>query len=177
MIVVAMMALVGTLAVTMVSRVRRGETSPAFARNLYVQLMQARQAAVALRRPTRVTISPTTKRVIAEIRDQDINSAATWSPLGSLVMPSESEICELDYTATVGTLSTPTCPAAGVRVINFATEKPVTVTDSAGSLLCPTSSNGTCAALSIPIHTTDDVKHYKIFLYGLTGQPRLSDAW
>src|SRR5947207_2328056 len=58
MTVVSLIVVVGFLAVRVVSRGRRGEAGPAFARTLLATIHQARQTTMALGRPTRLTVVP-----------------------------------------------------------------------------------------------------------------------
>src|SRR5262245_46767785 len=58
MIVVAMLVIVSFLAVRIMSKGRRGEAAPAFARTLMSTVNQARTRTMAQGRPTRITIAP-----------------------------------------------------------------------------------------------------------------------
>src|SRR5262249_23515156 len=112
---------------------------------------------------------------------------ARWVHQTRIRPPSDLEVCDLALSASsqvMGAIS-PTCPTSTEREIVFSytnatTPGAVQVTDASSTLVCPTSGIQPCLGISIPFRTSDtptNPKIYKVYLYGLTGMPRLMDQW
>ena len=173
MVVVAIVSVVGSVAIAGVARGRRGQAAPAFGRAALAMLQQSRQGAVVLKQRTRFVVG------VAGLRSEALDATTSiWRPFGgTMALPSGVEMCELDYTAGAGVI-TPSCPVGADRNIEFASDGSVArVTDASGTVLCPAGGAPACLGLSVPFRTVDDKNHLKVFLYGMTALPRLADQW
>jgi Tfp pilus assembly protein FimT len=177
MAVLAMMVVVSFLAVRLMSRGRRAEAAPAFARNLLTTLHQARQTALASARATRVTIAPPVGTAPSTVTSEMQQLDGTWVILGGTQnAPQGLELCDPEQTTSI-TTAAPICPATKTTEITFAKNGPCRQ-----FFACVTALNG--AAIPTPLGGTtvyfrsiDDAKHYKLPVFSLTGLPKVVDRW
>jgi prepilin-type N-terminal cleavage/methylation domain-containing protein len=175
MMVVAMISVVGALAVRMYSRGVRGESAPAFARTLLSTVLEARQEALSLGRSTRVTLVPASSGATAVLSAWE-PSTSTWVKQMSVAVPSGVQLCRPAASVQLGTVS-PTCPLTSSmsNIVCFAPNGRVNLIDAAGS--CPTTSPSSGTGATLYFVTTSGDKKYRVVIWGLTGMAKVMDTW
>lgn len=172
MVVIVLMGGVTAMGLVMYSRGNRGDKMASFARAMVNVAHQTRQTAVASGLQTRIRLDPTGPQMRLTAETQDPNNAGAWAPIaGTVAIPAGAQFCATSASPQL-TVATPSCPLAAAINICFMPNAQVSVTTTA---TCPGASPRTGA--TIFFRTTDDAKHYKLVLWGLTGLPRLMDRW
>src|SRR5205823_2045778 len=105
-------------------------------------------------------------------------AGAAWLPVSQIVPPSEVQLCGVVYPSSLDTTAiSPTCPATSELWLRY-TSGTMQVVNTASTIVCPATGSAACAAgAAVPLSTVDGGHHYKIYVYGLTGMPRLLDQW
>ena len=177
MVVVAIIAVVGGLAARMYSKGARGETAPAFARNLMSTLLDARHLAVTLGQPVSVAINgaqaSATPPMTVVTSSYDAASS-TWKQQATLALPSTLELCTPSQTVNLGASATPTCPFSGTDTLCF---YPNGRTDLLTSGVCQTTSKSSGSGATLYLATYDQTKKYQLPIWGLTGMTKVIDQW
>jgi hypothetical protein len=152
-----------------------GEKAPAFARGLLAMAHEARQAAIARSLNTRIRLLPGTADSYAqsEATNTDPNTSATqpWVPLGGRI-GADLNICSPTAGVTLATSTPASC--SSVTPVNICFQPNGNITVSTTNT-CPAAGGPTGATLYV--RTIDDKKHFKLYIFGLTGLPRLVDSW
>jgi prepilin-type N-terminal cleavage/methylation domain-containing protein len=175
MAVVAIVGVVGALAARMYTRGVSGQAAPAFARSLMSTLLEARHAALALGRPTRVTLVPSTPamRVVTDAWDA---TAAAWVTQTTVTVPSSLQLCAPDASVQLGTVA-PSCPltATAAGLVCFAANGRVNLATSAAG--CPTTTPSSGSGATLYVRSSNGDKKYRVLVWGLTGMVKLVDRW
>jgi hypothetical protein len=184
MVVVAIIAGVTTAGMVMYTKAVRGDKAPGFARGLVAMVNQARQSAITSGTYSRLALTIGTNGSPSTISCQqqdpkltaltnDPTSVTSWVDLGgTLPAPHDVEICAPAGTR-VSTTTTPTCPATSAAYLCFAPNGWVTLSTTATCNVGSTIPGGA----TLYVRTVDDLKHYKLMIYGLTGLSKLTDQW
>ena len=174
MVVVAIIAILATIAVRLSAKAPRGEKAGAFARQLILAAHEARETAITVGATTRLRLISATNRIVNERLDPN---TGVWLPIGGgAVAPSGVELCSVAAGVQLGTSATPTCPNGQDTRICFSPTGRVTIAPNYTSDNCP----GNIRGATIYAHTTDgtaNAKQYKLVLFSLTGAARLLDRW
>lgn len=178
MVVVAIVGIVGALAARMYSKGARGETAPAFARNLMSTMLDARHLAVTLGQPVSVTLngagSPSPMTVWTAAYDP---TTTTWKRQSTLALPTSVVLCTPANTVTLGTIASPVCPLSGTNTLCF---YPNGRADLPPSGACDTTSRTSGSGATLYLTTNDNnqyAKKYQLPIWGLTGMTKLVDQW
>jgi hypothetical protein len=136
-------------------------------------VQEARHAALALGRATRVKLLPQTPggRAITEAWDP---TSGTWLPQAGLVVPSSLQLCAPDALAQLGPVS-PSCPLAQITYVCFSSNGRVNLTTS--STGCATTSQSIGTGATLYVRSTNGDKKYRFVILGLTGMVKLIDQW
>jgi hypothetical protein len=174
MIVVAIMVIVGGLAVRIMSRASRGERAPAFARSVLAMVHHARQQALVSGRPTRVTVyaNGSSSTITSERLESD---GSTWTKLDGAEPSSHGvDVCDALAGRTLGAW-----PTSGLNCPTTATSSsPIVIYFSKSLCTYPAFncvSGSTSPGSTIYLQTHDAGHKYRIPIWGLTGLPTLID--
>jgi prepilin-type N-terminal cleavage/methylation domain-containing protein len=173
MTVVTIIGVVAALAARMYSRGVRGESAPKFARTMMATLLDARHQALALGRPTMVTLSKTSVSTY-----QYDTTAAAWptTPQFTVALPSTMQLCtSTTDVSNLGSAATPTCPLSGTNTICFWPNGRASVTTTSTACSATSPSLGTGGTLFLETYAAD--KKYRIWIWGLTGMTKMTDQW
>ncbi|MGZ3442882.1 MAG: pilus assembly FimT family protein [Polyangia bacterium] len=178
MIVVALIAITGMLAARLYSRGVRGEAAPSFTRTLMSTVLDARHSALALGRPTRLTLTPPSSSSPRMLITTDVWDPPTggWITQSSLTVPSGLRFCKPDASPTLGAVS-PACPLT-TGMDNLVCFSPNGHVNLAGaSTSCSTTSPSAFSGATLYVGSEDGTKKYRVVVWGLTGMAKLVDAW
>jgi len=178
MVVVAIVGIVGGLAARMYSKGARGETAPAFARNLMSTMLDARHLAVTLGQPVSVALngaqSSGTAAPMTVVMSSYDAASSTWKRQTTLALPSTLELCTPAGAVNLGASATPVCPLSGTNTLCFYPNGRTTLLTS-GTCQTTSVSSGTGATLYVA--TYDQTKKYQLPIWGLTGMTKVIDQW
>ena len=174
MIVVAIIAIAGAVGLSVYSRSARSEQVPGTTRALYGLVTEARHAAMAQGRTTRVQLAITPRRLVSEQR----NAANTaWEPIATYPVPASVEVCVPQAGPQLGTVnaSTVTCPYSADTTVCVAPTGKVTLsTDNT----CPGTGGAGATFFLRAANTGSNARQpHKIPVYGLTGLAKVLDRW
>lgn len=173
MVVVAIIGVVGALAARLYSKGVRGDTAPAFARNLMSTMLEARHMALTLGRPVRVTLAPSTSSAAPAmtVTTTLYDTTATWVDQSRISVPTSMWLC----TPKSGlSTNTPTCPMTAANVLCFYANGRV---DDPPSGTCATTSPSSGSGATLFVGNTAGDKKYKLWIWGLTGMTKMMDQW
>ena len=178
MVVVAIVGIVGGLAARMYSKGARGETAPAFARNLMSTLLDARHLAVTLGQPVSVALNGAqtsgTAPPMSVVTSSYDAASSTWKQQATLALPSTLELCTPSQTVNLGASATPACPFSGTDTLCF---YPNGRADLPTSGICQTTSQSSGSGATLYLATYDQTKKYQLPIWGLTGMTKVIDQW
>jgi prepilin-type N-terminal cleavage/methylation domain-containing protein len=177
--------IIGGVAATAAMSLRssRGDKVPIFGRQLLAAVHSVRQAAIARNLNARIKLTPTpaglsVAEFSTEIEDPSSGvTPLTFVPLGPRVRaPADVVLCQPNATVDNGGSTTPTggCASTTVNYVCFAPSGGVSVTTGAS---CPGTAPATGATIYARTLDTNEKKQLKLFIFGLTGLPRLTDQW
>ena len=173
MVVVAIVGVVAALAGRFYSKGVRGETAPAFARNLMSMVMEARHTALTLGRPVRITMAPSTSTAMPAmtVTTTLYDTTSAWVDQTKISVPTSMAFCTPQQGITQ---NTPTCPLTSAKVLCFYANGRVDLPTS-GSCATTSPSSGSGATLFVENSAGD--KKYKLWVWGLTGMTKIMDRW
>lgn len=177
MVVVAIIAIVGALAARMYSKGARGETAPAFARNLMATMLDARHLAVTLGQPVSVTLNGKSTTYPMTVVTSSYDATTTpnaWRQQTTVALPSTLELCTPALGVYPGTTTSTSCPLTGSKTLCF---YPNGRADMPPSGACDTTSRSSGSGATLYLATYDNTKKYQLPIWGLTGMTKLVDQW
>jgi type II secretion system protein H len=177
LVVVAIIGIAASLAARMYSRGVRGESAPKFARTLMATLLDARHEAMALGRPTQVSLFGSSSTMTVNSYQYD-TTALTWVPQSTLSLPSTMRLCTaVSGVGNLGSSVTPTCPLSGTQTLCFWPNGRANL-DITGAT-CSTTTPSVTKSLggTIYLGTYAGDKTYRIWIWGLTGMIKMTDQW
>jgi prepilin-type N-terminal cleavage/methylation domain-containing protein len=179
LVVVAIIGVVAALAARMYSRGVRGESAPKFARTLMATLLDARHQALALGRPTQVTLFGSSSTMSVTSLAYDTSSLPyKWVTQSTVTLPSTMRLCTaVSGVANLGSSVTPTCPLSGTETVCFWPNGRANL-DTSGATCATTSPSVTNSkGGTIYLATYAGDKNYRIWVWGLTGMIKMIDQW
>ena len=175
MIVVTILGVVAALAARMYSRGVRGESAPKFARTMMATLLDARHQAMALGRPTEVSLFGSSSTMSVTSYQYD-TAATAWVQQTTLSLPSTMRLCTaVSGVSNLGSSVTPTCPLAGTENVCFWPNGRADIKTDGSA--CTTTNPSTSSGATLYLATYAGDKKYRIWVWGLTGMIKMIDQW
>jgi prepilin-type N-terminal cleavage/methylation domain-containing protein len=175
MTVVTILGIVAALAARMYSRGVRGESAPKFARTMMATLLDARHQAMALGRPTEVSLFGSSSTMSVTSYQYD-TTAAAWVQQSTLSLPSTMRLCTaVSGVSNLGSSVTPTCPLSGTENICFWPNGRADIKTDGSA--CKTTNPSTSSGATLYLATYAGDKKYRIWVWGLTGMIKMIDQW
>jgi len=168
MTVVAIVGIVAALGARMYSRGVRGETAPGFARSMMASVLDARHTAMALGKPTSLTLSAAS--VVTATWEP---TTRAWTTASTIWLPSTLQMCTPASSVQFGTVS-PACPLTGTTTLCFSPNGRV---NAPASGVCATTNPATGTGATIYFATKAADKKYRVVVWGLTGMAKVIDTW
>ncbi|MGZ3443385.1 MAG: hypothetical protein ACXVDD_27880, partial [Polyangia bacterium] len=130
---------------------------------------------LALGRPTRLTLTPSSPRMLVTTDVWDPPTAA-WITQSTLTVPAGLRLCRPDASVTLGSV-TPICPltTGSDNLVCFSPNGHVNLAGASTS--CSTASPSAFSGATLYVGSNDGAKKYRIVVWGLTGMAKLVDAW
>ncbi len=188
LVVIVIVGTVGAMGASLIRRNVSAESGPAFARSLVSVFHEARHAAMTTGRASRIRIVPNTgapTQVVSEVLDPTDATKSIWLLNGTTTAPSHIQFCEPAAGVVLSTV-TPTCPLTTAMNTTLCLDANGKVNLTSSATACPGTGSATAAAPVAGTGATiyfrgtrelnNDVK-YKLVVWGLTGLPKLIDAW
>jgi hypothetical protein len=175
MIVVVILSLTAAVA-AMALRGGRGDRAPVYARTLFTLFHEARSTALTTGLPARVRLIPpagasVVPRAVLETPDPVTKAFNATTPVGGLEAPNDVYITQVKNFPD--TTTTPPSPLLlpVEEAICFMPDGKVNVIVLGTTNICPPTPAASGA--TVYVRSFDDLKHYKILIYGLTGMPKI----
>jgi Tfp pilus assembly protein FimT len=165
MIVVAIVAVMGAIAMATMGGVGNGQNPAALARSLQFAMMRARTAALSDGFQHRLDCLPQTVNsycLLEKAEQPGMGAPTSWTQEARINAGSHAVIWSVTSQTDVGAQT----PSQLIGVSQYVTFYPDGSADPTGKTIYVADTNGTNAS-----------NHYKVYVYSATGMPRLVNQW